>query len=391
MKKRTDVPTFLLLLAACVGILAVVFVQFLMPRESSPYRAEMVVASELMEEGLRLIKDRREATGIPIDRHVDLNNTGLIGVEYSDITTSTGNIEAKRSVLNPEFAALMVRLYHEAGVSPGDTIAIGASGSFPGALVASLAAAQAMELKVLLIVSYGASNWGANIAEFNIMDMYEAVAALFPVELLAVSLGGRYDNGNDMMEEGRMFLINDMHRRNAVMILEPDLGSAVDRRLSLYELYLGDGTILSAFVNIGGADANIGEGLGVLDLTPGVNHVGDAPARSLQDGGVVFALGAEGVPIIHILNIKTLLSSYRMSWDPVPLPRGTNGDIYHSVANAKGRAVWIVGSLVVYVLALCLMFFAYRSRTGKLTGGSALAIADQCSGVVEEKKKHGEM
>lgn len=359
-RMQAGMSTLLLAIAAVCGVGILCVVQCCTPRTPIAYRADMQHAALLMRQCEERVAELRTGLGIPIDRHVDINATGLIGVEYSDITTSMGNLEAKRSVTNPEMAALMVRLYHEAGAEQGDTIAIGASGSFPGALFASLAAATAMDLNVLLILSCGASNWGANIPELTILDMYAAVRDLVPVDLLAASLGGRYDTGHDMMDEGRLFLLERLNRSGASVILEPDLASSVEKRLSLYNLYCGAETQIAAFVNIGGADANIGEGVGVLDLAPGINYLTADDAKPAADGGVLFAMGSQGIPVIHILNVKMLLTAYQVGWDPVPLPAGTDGNIYYETVDRTGRLFLLIGALAVYLSVLYALSLWYK-------------------------------
>ncbi|MCK7480237.1 MAG: poly-gamma-glutamate system protein [Candidatus Moduliflexus flocculans] len=86
----------------------------------------------------------------------DPNRTGLIGLEYAETTTTLGDLEAKRTSASPDMAALAVLLLREAGLEPGDAIAVGASGSFPGLALAVLSAARALDLDVALVASLGA-------------------------------------------------------------------------------------------------------------------------------------------------------------------------------------------------------------------------------------------
>ena len=89
-------------------------------------------------------------------------NCGLIGVEWSGITTTLGDLSSKRTACNPAWSIQFSRWYRELGLKPGDPIAIYSSSSFPGLLLNAVAAAEALELDPLLIVSLGASTWGAN-------------------------------------------------------------------------------------------------------------------------------------------------------------------------------------------------------------------------------------
>ena len=46
--------------------------------------------------------------GLEMDAGADINRTGMIGLDYSFITTTVGNLEAKRTSTNPNMAAVVV-------------------------------------------------------------------------------------------------------------------------------------------------------------------------------------------------------------------------------------------------------------------------------------------
>src|SRR5690625_1204576 len=93
-------------------------------------------------------------------RH-DINATGLVGVAWSEITTSGGNLEAKRTATDPQWGNALIQLLENAGVERGDNVAAAFSGSFPGMNLAVIAAARAMDLNLYVTASVGASNYGA--------------------------------------------------------------------------------------------------------------------------------------------------------------------------------------------------------------------------------------
>ncbi|NLJ46777.1 MAG: poly-gamma-glutamate system protein [Treponema sp.] len=282
----------------------------------SPYYEEMVRAARLMEEAEARVRDARTAAGIGIDPLRDPNSTGLVGVEYSETTTSLGDLESKRTSAGPDMAALSVLLLREAGVKSGDAIAVGASGSFPGLVLAVLSAARALDLDVALVSSLGASSWGANIPEFSYLRIHEAALPVLGYPILAVSLGGGEDAGGDMQPEGRRILSREAFRSGLRVINARSLEDSVDERLALYDSFLG-GRACAAFVNVGGASANIGEDDRALELLPGIN-----PPKSLspEGRGTAFAMSARGVPVIHLLNLRALARDYGLPWDPVPFP-----------------------------------------------------------------------
>ena len=156
-------------------------------------------ASLLMAEAMEVIAQGAEDAGYPVDSHVDPNRTGLIGVEWSSITTTLGDLQAKRTATNPMWAAYVARRMVEAGVSPGDVVWATFSGSFPGLNLAVLAAAEAVGARLVAVASLGASTWGANLPGFPWVSMEAAVrdVGLFQNGSVAVTLGGSRDQGPD--------------------------------------------------------------------------------------------------------------------------------------------------------------------------------------------------
>ena len=113
---------------------------FLAQTEANEYEEAQRNAAARMERAEAYIKKSILDKGFAIEE-TDINRTGLLGPEFTELTSTPGEEGAKRSTLNPEFAAVMVRYFHEAGLKEGDSIAIGSSGSFPGFLIAVLTAA----------------------------------------------------------------------------------------------------------------------------------------------------------------------------------------------------------------------------------------------------------
>jgi poly-gamma-glutamate system protein len=323
-------------------------------------------AAEIMAVAEGRIRECREARGIPPDISSDINRTGLIGVETSPVTTTLGDLEAKRTVTNPNLAGLVVRLFVEAGVKRGDVVAVGASSSFPGSILAVLSAAEAMGLDVLGICSLGASQWGANDPRFDWLDMYACASrgGGLPARWLALSIGGENDAGTDLGPGGRR-LIEDRIRRTGIAFFEErDLARNVGRRMRLYE-QAAAGRPIRVFVNIGGAWANIGTNSSVLGVEPGLARVRDIPPPSSR--GVLQEMASRGIPVIHLLNVKGLASKYGLPLDPGPLPAPGEwpGAVWADSRNLVARiAGWAYLGLVVFVLAAGAVSTSRFSRPG---------------------------
>lgn len=324
MKKPSPGRTPLAIYAAAILSLAYLLLIRFLPSPAPGVRAEMIEASGLMARSAAALKECRAGRGLPLEPSVDPNATGLIGEERSEITTSAGRLEAKRTTTNPAFAGLVVSLLHEAGVRRGDVIAVGASSSFPALIVATLAAAKVMGVEPLVISSLGASEWGGNIPGFSWLDMEDCLRAggLIDVRPIARTIGGDEDIGRDMSPEGRALLAARIRAGGAPFLEEPDLERNVARRMALYRDSAGARPI-KAFVNVGGSWANLGTSAEVLKVEPGLARGIFIPPPAAR--GVIQAMAAAKVPVIHLLNVKGLCERYGLPWDPRPLPRPEKG------------------------------------------------------------------
>lgn len=329
----------------------------LLPSPDAAARPEMFAAARLMARATSALRECRLARGIGVDPQADPNGTGLIGVESSPITTSAGRLEAKRTTTNPDFAALVVSLLREAGVRRGDVVAVGASGSFPALIVATLSAAAAMGVEPLVISSLGASQWGANAPGFDWSGMEDCLraAGLLGVSPIARAVGGGEDVGRDMDPAGRTGLESRLREGEAPFLAEPDLRRNVARRMALYRERAA-GRPIAAFVNIGGSTANIGTNAEVLKLRPGLAAGVFVPPPA--ERGVLQAMAAEGVPIIHLLNVRGLCERYGLAWDPRPLPEPGGSGLYRRARSASRPPAALTAG---YILAVVLLL-AFRRR-----------------------------
>jgi len=308
---------------------------------------EMLTAARTMEQAVAVIGAER-ADRIPAS---DPNATGLIGPEYADLLTSLGDQEAKRTTTNPDMAALLVHLLLSAGVEQGDTIAVGCSASFPALMIATVAAAEALDAVPVVISSLGASSWGATDSEFNLLDIHELLleAGVIDTPPVAVSLGGNRDLGSGFDPEVREQLIEEVAASGLPFISADELNSNVAARMRCY-LEGGEGepqSTIAAFVNIGGAYANMGTSPLILDLDPGLSL--EMPLPEVERRGVVFEMASRRIPIVHLLHIRGLALRYGLPWDPLPLPEiGTTR--FHDARSGDHPFFPVIAGL--YLLAL---------------------------------------
>jgi poly-gamma-glutamate system protein len=343
--------------AGIVSLLAWLSLQATSRRPSISWSEEMLEASRRMDRAIAAVARYSEATGIPIDDSLDLNRTGLIGPEYSPLFTTLGQLEAKRTTTNPDMAGLIVHLLRRAGVSAGDTIAVGCSASFPALTIATLTAAEAMDVHPVAILSLGASAYGATRPELNLLDIHELLLGenILANSPAAVSLGGAGDVGTDFDPAFRESLLRQIETSGVPLLQDPDLRGNVARRMAIYTG--GSEGRVAAFVNIGGADANLGTSPLVLRVEPGLNTELALPPPAQR--GMLFEMAARGVPVIHLLHIRGLALRYGLPWDPVPLPEPGTSRLRDD-AGRRGLRFWLITA--VYFAGLALIAVAGRRR-----------------------------
>ena len=291
-----------------------------------------LAASRQAQECFQAISRLKDQMGLESDPTADINETGLIGLEYSFITTTIGNLEAKRTSTNPNMAAVVVDMFTELGLQPGDCIAINCSGSFPALNIAVLCAVQQMELEPYLISSFGASTHGANDPALTWLDMEHH---LYREGLIAhrsnlFSIGGMEDVGREMDPTLRETITKRIQGYGYELFYEEDL---IHNVCSRYEIYRAQGDI-KCFINVGGNDASFGDSNIMVHADGGILTA--LPEKDNSTGLVQLFL-KDGIPVIHLLNIKTLAADYGLPIDPVPLPAPGEGGVYFEA----GYRTWI--------------------------------------------------
>ncbi len=327
---RKSIKTVYLIAALCTAMAFLVAVLGLARSEYNHYADVQLSAARTMAEAEQYLKTKIQGKGIEV-QETDLNNTYLIGPDYTELTTTLGNLEAKRTSLDPNFAAAMVRYYQQAGLKKGDTVAIGSSGSFPGLAMAAVIAATEYGLEAKVIASLGASTYGATRVEFNVFDILLSIreAGYADFELLAVSRGGEHDYGEGAMEgllfEGSKELTYSIcqtvaNETGAEFLVYDSLLDNVERRLELY----GD---IDMFVNVGGAAANSGSGMAGHSFPYGLVIERQA-LPNVAVKGLCYEYSAKGIPVLNLLNVKQLAAENGIAFDPVPLSEPGDSGVY---------------------------------------------------------------
>ena len=283
------------------------------------------------------ISQWRQDNGIASAEADDPWQCGLIGVEWSGITTTLGDPGAKRTACNPAWAIQFGRWYSDLGLEPGDPVAIYSSSSFPGLLLSALAAAEAMGLEPLMIVSLGASTWGANHMQspWPVIATELRRAGFVRHRADYYTLGGDAESGLDLAPEAVSLLRAAADTAGVEMITAANLQDMIAHKSGLLERHQA-----RLLVSIGGSHANLGDDPEVLRMPTGL--VLPDEGSSVGNGVIGAALRAD-IPVIHMLNIRSLSGLNGIPYDRQP----------RRMAPARVSAWWAgIGVLVFFAVVL---------------------------------------
>ena len=352
MKKNLGLLGLLLLLAC--SLLLVSFTQATVEKELAPMMRE---ASRRTAEAFAHVRGQRIASGILIELAEDVNDTGLIGILYSGITTTLGSLETKRSTTNPNIAAMVVELFGELGLEKGDRVAINLSSSFPALNIAVLCAAETLGLEYNAAFSIGASTYGATLPALTYGDMETALRAegLLQKGSYGFSPGGWKDQGLDMSADALQEIAARLQGYGYRFLETADMDENIARRVANYER---EGPV-RCLVNVGGNEVAFGFGSGMESARGGILR--ELPIGESGNGLVQHYL-RRGIPVMHLLNMKDLLSAYGLPYDPIPLPAAGEGEIYH----ARQSNPWLLRGLVALnLLAIGIYGYRFGIRQGR--------------------------
>lgn len=318
----------------------------ILPQEIQPVpRAHMMLeASQRMQQYMEVIGTHRRVHGPPISQEHDPNSTGLIGLEFSPLTTTLGALPAKRTTTNPNLAAIFIHFFHQLGLRSGDRIGVGASSSFPAVILALWAASETYGLEVSLITSLGSSSWGANDPDFTYLDMERLLQqeGLLQGETAWVSLGGHGDMGASFWPGGLEMAQEVLRRTDYALVEGEDIQETRMFRMDYYQQRPP-----RLYVNIGGGGASLGSYPYNAGVSPGLNRF--TPLSSAPERGLVHMFLERGVPVLHILDIQYLARKFSLTFDPQPLPIPGQGPFYYQAVYSPIRGLSLLLFTFLYL------------------------------------------
>lgn len=264
-------------------------------------------AAEVMRRAEALIRTAKTDSAVVAEAGGDAS--GLIGAESTPLVTTMGTLEAKRTATDPRWASVLTRRLSAEGIGPGNLVAAGFSGSFPGLNLAVMAAARALGADLVAVSSVTASTWGANQPGFTWPEIECRVvgAGLLPRATAAVTAGGDDDSGLGLDPDARVLAarIRDQAASclGAAALRPSDFHDAVGQRMALYRRAAG-GRPVALYINVGGTAGSLGRSAAVLRLRSG--FVPAVPFDRSEDRGVMARFAEQHVRVLTLLNVRDL-------------------------------------------------------------------------------------
>ncbi len=303
----------------------------------------MRLAAARAAEWFEIVCAEKERRGIVSDSQTDIRFGGMLGNDWSPITTTLGSLEAKEIGANPHFAALVVRWLDDAGIDSGDRVGVALSGSFPSIAISVFAALETLGIRATVVSSLGASSYGANQPGATWIDIESWLAedGAFGFRSALVTMGAEGDAGGGLSDEG----IEEMRlaaRRNCIELYVPEsLEESIEAKTALFEK-----SDISLLINIGGNQASLGACPHAATIRNGYHLSSDFCRHS--DRGVIFRLAEMGIPYIHIIDIRELAYRHCISAGGGPDP----GNCLYNMTHVNKTAIAATLLLIAFFLVI---------------------------------------
>ena len=374
MKKRLSIAQLLLLIWMLVIVLALLSNVAFAKESKHPYHDKMIEASTLTQSCFDSIKQYKIQNDIPIVKQ-DKLQTGIIGVNLSSITTTEGVLQAKRTTCNPNWSAVIIDYFYKANLKSGDEVVFVFSSSFPGLNIAALSAAQVFGLKTAVMISIGASSYGATDTEFTFFDMFVHLKAsgLLKGKVDCVSFGGSSDTGESFHDEEDLFIETNrtkeeikasirarVEAQGVNFIYQPDFSTNIDKRLEYLTQIVPNAKFL---LNVGGSSVGIGLSseayidTGFQDPTTKITSKLSKFDANKDNYGLIQHFLIKQIPVASMLNIRGLAADYGIAYDPDVMPEIGEAGVY---TVKQGRIMIAVITIVVSVVVVVFYFINKR-------------------------------
>jgi len=295
----------------------------------------------------------------------DIYQSGIVGVDSSLITTifesdSKKIKNSKIACTHPNFAALIVEMFQESQLSVNDPIAISMTGSLPGANLAVLSAAQAMNLKPIIISSIGSSAWGANKEDFSWLDIESFLFDnnLINFQSVAATIGGENDLGDNLSDKGIEIIENIIASKNIEFINNKSLSKNINDRINSYEKIYKTNEY-KAYINVGGGASSLGFGEGKDTMSAGIIY--PIEKDDIQHNGFNNSVSKyfldNDITLINIKNISLLAKNVGL-YPPDESIEINNGTLFY--IKGKYNLIIIIICLIISILSIgCIGIYSH--------------------------------
>lgn len=318
-------------------------------------------AAQKTAEAYSIIKNARIEKKIFIDDIDDPAESGMIGVVSSSITTNVGDLESKQTSVNPNWAAVIIKYLKQAGVKPGDAVAISMTGSFPALNIAALIAVEEYGARPFWLISEGSSAWGANVPGLTWLQMENLLYShrFLPRTAIAASLGGNNNTGGGMPSEGRDTLRRIIRQSKIPLVEVSPLDSSISVEFALLQKAMGN-TKPALFINIGGGLASLGTSEVGAILKPGLNSpklLLDIEDEPVQGYAALFL--RQGIHVLNILDIIPLAKINSLPVAPAVTPPPGSGYLFSAPRYNVAVNIILLVVFVILIASVSLGFADY--------------------------------
>ena len=330
-----------------------------------------VDAANTARDAFKQVKQFRKKQNIPINVKNDPQKSGLIGERFTDITSDSGDIITKQTTVNPNIVAIFINWLEQLKLKAGDTVAVGATGSFPALDISMLAAIKAMKLNPIIIYSGAASQYGADIPNFTILDIQHDLKTrkILDYTPIAASIGGGQDMGTNITEKGRTILQNTIEKYGYPLIQPTGTTDSINQRITLYNEASQDQPI-KAYINIGGGMASIGLKKLNKKAIKETSQPPSLPTGVLTSMPIIYAntdsvavrFLKKGIPVVNVHNIgKKLREQYKLPVNAKYSIIGWGPLFFHETYNELLTAI-VLGIIIFVLIMMAVISRKYRIR-----------------------------
>lgn len=334
--KASKVPARFLLSTAALAIISIIIVDNYKMAKTLPDYQVKLEASQRVAKAFDIIHDERVKSRKAIDTVTDPQGQGILGSEFSILTSKSGDLKAKQTTINPNWAAVFIEMFREARLKKGDLVAAGMSGSFPALNISFLIASEAYGLKAIIVSSLASSSFGANIPGLSWLEMEGLLfrSGLIHRRSSAVSIGAKGDRGLNLPREGVLMAQKIMAKEGIAPLTGKTKSALIQERLDIFQ---SSPEPIKAYINIGGGVASVGSAKIKKSFQPGVTvqdsseySVNRAHSNKDLDQGLMAYFKSESIPVINMVNIERLARKYHLPVAPKYKPAIGKGPLYFS-------------------------------------------------------------